>query len=123
MDAEHRRLEEARSNAAPWKKWGPYLSERQWGTVREDYSDNGDAGGDLRRSAAPLLRPGPVERQGSHSQGAAVRPARADAGLEPSHFEVPLSKLAARVSTERGYYNLLSKNLPKICGADRAILG
>jgi hypothetical protein len=43
MDGEHRRLEEARSNAAPWKKWGPYLSERQWGTVREDYSDNGDA--------------------------------------------------------------------------------
>jgi hypothetical protein len=43
MDAEHRRLEEARSNAAPWRKWGPYLSERQWGTVREDYSDNGDA--------------------------------------------------------------------------------
>jgi hypothetical protein len=27
----------------PWKKWGPYLSERQWGTVREDYSANGDA--------------------------------------------------------------------------------
>ncbi len=34
--------EEARSRV-PWKKWGPYLSERQWGTVREDYSDNGDA--------------------------------------------------------------------------------
>ena len=28
---------------SPWKKWGPYLSERQWGTVREDYSENGDA--------------------------------------------------------------------------------
>ena len=28
---------------APWRKWGPYLSERQWGTVREDYSDSGDA--------------------------------------------------------------------------------
>src|SRR5947199_958640 len=28
---------------AQWKKWGPYLSERQWGTVREDYSDNGNA--------------------------------------------------------------------------------
>ncbi len=28
---------------APWKKWGPYLSERQWGTVREDYSDDGNA--------------------------------------------------------------------------------
>ncbi|HET8980675.1 MAG TPA: hypothetical protein VFN87_21160 [Solirubrobacteraceae bacterium] len=40
---EHIRLEEARTGAAPWKAWGPYLSERQWGTVREDYSDNGDA--------------------------------------------------------------------------------
>jgi len=28
---------------SPWKKWGPYLSERQWGTVREDYSESGDA--------------------------------------------------------------------------------
>jgi hypothetical protein len=37
------RLEEARDGKAPWKKWGPYLSERQWGTVREDYSPNGDA--------------------------------------------------------------------------------
>ena len=41
--AEQRRLEEARSRRVPWKKWGPYLSERQWGTVREDYSDAGDA--------------------------------------------------------------------------------
>jgi len=32
-----------RDREAPWKKWGPYLSERQWGTVREDYSDNGNA--------------------------------------------------------------------------------
>jgi Mannosylglycerate hydrolase MGH1-like glycoside hydrolase domain len=36
------RLESARSGV-PWRRWGPYLSERQWGTVREDYSDNGDA--------------------------------------------------------------------------------
>jgi hypothetical protein len=36
------RLEQARTEV-PWKRWGPYLSERQWGTVREDYSDNGDA--------------------------------------------------------------------------------
>ncbi|HKP62316.1 MAG TPA: glucosidase [Polyangiales bacterium] len=42
-DAEKRRLDSARSNSDPWKQWGPYLSERQWGTVREDYSDNGDA--------------------------------------------------------------------------------
>ena len=41
--AEHLRLEEARQEKKLWKKWGPYLSERQWGTVREDYSGNGDA--------------------------------------------------------------------------------
>jgi len=37
------RLDEAREKGIPWKQWGPYLSERQWGTVREDYSENGDA--------------------------------------------------------------------------------
>jgi hypothetical protein len=42
VDAERRRLAEAASGT-PWRKWGPYLSERQWGTVREDYSENGDA--------------------------------------------------------------------------------
>jgi Glycosyl hydrolase family 63 C-terminal domain len=42
MTAEQNRLQETHRNI-PWKKWGPYLSERQWGTVREDYSDNGDA--------------------------------------------------------------------------------
>jgi hypothetical protein len=42
-DAESRRLVECREQGVPWRKWGPYLSERQWGTVREDYSDNGDA--------------------------------------------------------------------------------
>lgn len=41
--AEHKRLAEAREKSKPWKRWGPYLSERQWGTVREDYSPNGDA--------------------------------------------------------------------------------
>jgi hypothetical protein len=40
---EQRRLNEARENGIPWKKWGPYLSERQWGTVREDYSQDGNA--------------------------------------------------------------------------------
>jgi hypothetical protein len=40
---EKKRLDEAREKGVPWKKWGPYLSERQWGTVREDYSENGDA--------------------------------------------------------------------------------
>src|SRR3974390_3099851 len=41
--AELTRLQEDREGRAAWKKWGPYLSERQWGTVREDYSSNGDA--------------------------------------------------------------------------------
>jgi hypothetical protein len=41
--AEARRLEADRTGLTPWKLWGPYLSERQWGTVREDYSENGDA--------------------------------------------------------------------------------
>ena len=43
VNAEETRQEQARRGKVPWKKWGPYLSERQWGTVREDYSDNGNA--------------------------------------------------------------------------------
>jgi hypothetical protein len=43
MQGEQQRLEETYAGRAPWRKWGPYLSERQWGTVREDYSDSGDA--------------------------------------------------------------------------------
>src|ERR1700746_2198733 len=95
MNAEETRLQDAKNRKAEWKKWGPYLSERQWGTVREDYSDNGDAwnffshdharsrayrrGEDgLRgisgRETAALLRPRPMERQGPHSQGAPFRP-------------------------------------------------
>jgi len=42
-DSEVGRLKELRTAGVPWRKWGPYLSERQWGTVREDYSGNGDA--------------------------------------------------------------------------------
>jgi hypothetical protein len=41
--AEQKRLNVAREQGVPWKKWGPYLSERQWGTVREDYSRDGNA--------------------------------------------------------------------------------
>ncbi|MEO5964617.1 MAG: glucosidase [Candidatus Limnocylindrales bacterium] len=54
-EAERRRLEEAR-DGVPWRQWGPYLAERAWGTVREDYSASGDAWGafthdDARRRA------------------------------------------------------------------------
>ncbi len=52
------RLNEIREAGVPWRKWGPYLSERQWGTVREDYSESGDAWGyfthDQARSRAYL---------------------------------------------------------------------
>src|SRR3990170_662561 len=40
---ERKRLDDSSGNIVPWKKWGPYLSERQWGTVREDYSEHGTA--------------------------------------------------------------------------------
>src|SRR6188508_3417577 len=91
---EQKRLNEAREAQIPWKKWGPYLSERQWGTVREDYSHDGNAwdyfthdqarsrayrwgedglGGALRRQAAAVLRAGVVERARPHSEGAPVR--------------------------------------------------
>ena len=56
MTEEHKRLAAARALEAPWRKWGPYLSERQWGTVREDYGPTGDAWNylshDLARSHA-----------------------------------------------------------------------
>ena len=43
MDAERKRLSEHTATSKPWYRWGPYLSERQWGTVREDYSPDGSA--------------------------------------------------------------------------------
>src|SRR5262245_34892159 len=43
MNAEEKRLEEARTRKAHWKRWGPYVSDRAWGTVREDYSATGEA--------------------------------------------------------------------------------
>src|ERR1700741_2967970 len=43
MTSERERLTQAREHGVPWRRWGPYLSERQWGTVREDYSASGNA--------------------------------------------------------------------------------
>ncbi len=43
MNTEKTRLEQDRQGEAAWRRWGPYLSERQWGTVREDYSESGTA--------------------------------------------------------------------------------
>jgi hypothetical protein len=57
LTAEEKRLQESSTaNVPPWRRWGPYVSERSWGTVREDYSPNGDAWNflphDLARSKA-----------------------------------------------------------------------
>src|ERR671925_1043102 len=43
MTAEHERLAATRERRAHWRRWGPYLADRQWGTVREDYSEDGTA--------------------------------------------------------------------------------
>jgi hypothetical protein len=51
-NAEKKRLSDARTQGVPWRKWGPYLSERQWGTVREDESPGGDAWNYLSHDAA-----------------------------------------------------------------------
>ena len=47
IGAERARLLEVPHGRAPWRRWGPYLAERAWGTVREDYSADGDAWEDL----------------------------------------------------------------------------
>jgi len=52
MTVEDSRLTEARDGGVPWRRWGPYLSDRQWGTVREDESDNGDAWGSFSHDQA-----------------------------------------------------------------------
>src|SRR4029434_1178386 len=52
-DAEKARLLQDRNGRENWRKWGPYLSERQWGTVREDYSPDGSAGDYFPRDHAP----------------------------------------------------------------------
>ena len=97
MTAEERRLEESRNRTHHWKRWGPYLSERAWGTVREDYSADGDGLGvpaarsralaglplergrhrrRLRPPPGDLPRPGALERARSDPEGAPVRPHR-----------------------------------------------
>ena len=43
MNKENERIDNITKNKSSWKKWGPYVSDRQWGTVREDYSENGTA--------------------------------------------------------------------------------
>src|SRR6202451_140125 len=88
MDAEKRRLIEAARHDLHWRRWGPYLSEREWGTVREDYSAKGTAWEyfphDHARSRAYRWgedgigglcdrHPRPLDPPRSHPQGATLR--------------------------------------------------
>jgi hypothetical protein len=104
--AEAERLEQDARRERNWKRWGPYLAERQWGTVREDYSGEGNVWGYFshdrrgagrtagagraarhRRPAVPPgLRPDTLEPAGSDSEGAAVRPQRELAGFLAAVF-------------------------------------
>ena len=52
LTKEHERLKETAGSVPPWRKWGPYVSERAWGTVREDYSGNGNAWNHLTHNEA-----------------------------------------------------------------------
>jgi hypothetical protein len=52
VTAEHQRLQQARTGEVPWRKWGPYLSDRQWGTVREDCTTDGNAWGGFTHDQA-----------------------------------------------------------------------
>lgn len=58
MTDEEVRLEQSRERRRHWKRWGPYLSERAWGTVREDYSANGNAWDYLHTT---MLVPRPID--------------------------------------------------------------
>ena len=52
---EGRRLAEAVSSVFSWRRWGPYVSERSWGTVREDYSADGNAWSFLSHAPSGLV--------------------------------------------------------------------
>src|SRR6202011_4441550 len=94
MNEESQRLDEDESRKKNWKRWGPYLSERQWATVREDYSEQGDTWsyfphdharsrtyrwgedgllGITDRECRLLLRFGAMERTGCHLEGTSLR--------------------------------------------------
>ena len=113
---EVQRLAAVRAAREPWRKWGPYLSERQWGTVREDYSESGDAWNffthDQARSRA--------YRWGEDGLAAAGQ--EADAGGDPPRAVTPESPghLPALLDTAGGAGPRMVNNAgPAVRGLDR----
>jgi hypothetical protein len=74
MTDEKRRREEARDPNTSWRKWGPYLSERQWGTVREDYSDPGNAGDRSGATSTPRRTSSAPRRASSRTTTSHAQP-------------------------------------------------
>ena len=133
-DAERARLDAARDGGAAWYRWGPYLSERQWGTVREDYSPDGAAWDffphDHARSRAYrwgedgllgicddqgllCFAPRALERSRPDPQGAALRPDRA--GGQPRRGRqgvLPLPRQHADALLHEGALSLPAARLP-----------
>ena len=62
MTQEESRLQEARKGTSNWRKWGPYVSERQWGTVREDYSEGVTPG-----ISSPTIKPARAPTAGART--------------------------------------------------------
>ena len=71
--AEDQRLADARERGVPWRRWGPYVSERQWGTVREDYSADGNAWKLPDRTSRPARAPTAGARMGSWASATTQR--------------------------------------------------
>ena len=77
---EQKRLNDARDAGIPWKKWGPYLSERQWGTVREDYSEE-----EMRGITSPMTSLAPVRTNGART-GLEESPMTSSSCASPSRY-------------------------------------
>ena len=102
---EQKRLNDAREQGIPWKKWGPYLSERQWGTVREDYSAGRRRLGLLHPRPGPLAglplgrgRPRPASRTTS---SASASPSPSGTGATRSSRSACSASPTARATTAR----------------------
>ena len=109
MMPEDVRLDEARAQTAHWKRWGPYVSERQWGTVREDYSRDGTPGTTCRtttRARAPTAGARTASRASATTTSGSASPSRSGtARSDPEGAAVRAHR--ARRQSRRGRQGVL----------------